>query len=778
MSAHAAPPSPVARPPRPRGAVRPAPPPPAAVGGGAARREAAARRAAVVVALAGLLVLCLVRWFALVQAAPAGRAVAFALASAAAGAALARSAAGRPRALVAAVFAVALVAAALLAAGTPAAMLSPRHWGALAAGLGDGVSALPGVTVPYRGLDPWAGIAILAGGCLLAAAAGLAAGWRRRGGAAGARGCTILALGVLFAIPAVELTTARPWVVGAVFALGICVLLLADRVPRGLAGAGGAVVVVAVLAGMALGPALDRDGPIVDLQRLASRLEAAHPDRFDWSHGYGPLTWPRDGRVLLRVKAPRPSYWKAEDLELFDGVRWRAATGGDPLLPTHDGLARHPSWRERVRVTLGGMSSHDFIAPGEILSISHAPARPVSSRPGGFEVGLGHRDLTDGDGYVAVSYVPRPTPAMLRAAPATYPGYLVDDLSMLTPPDGSMGRTTIRFAPFGSGLGPIASGPGVRPGAAAAVLRRSGYGRTYDLARRLAAASATPYDLVQHVERYLAQPAFAYDEQPPRHRLPLPAFLFADRVGYCQHFSGAMALLLRMGGIPARVAGGFTSGRLDAGHRAYVVRDLDAHSWVEAWFAGIGWVTFDPTPGIAPARSQGGGGASAVPGVVPGGPQPFQGRVGGDPGPGVAAAAATPSGGGGSPWLAVAVVAGAAALASGALAVRRRVRRARGRRRASEVEELERALRRTGRRVAPATTLLALERRFAASPGARDYVRAVAARRYAADAVAGPNARDRRALRRELARGLGLGGTLRAWWALPPRPGRRRRPGS
>ena len=66
-----------------------------------------------------------------------------------------------------------------------------------------------------------------------------------------------------------------------------------------------------------------------------------------------------------------------------------------------------------------------------------------------------------------------------------------------------------------------------------------------------------------------------------------------------------MALLLRMAGIPARVATGFTSGALDRKAKEYVVRDLDAHSWVEVWFPGYGWVTFDPTPAAAPPRSPG-----------------------------------------------------------------------------------------------------------------------------------------------------------------------------
>ena len=85
--------------------------------------------------------------------------------------------------------------------------------------------------------------------------------------------------------------------------------------------------------------------------------------------------------------------------------------------------------------------------------------------------------------------------------------------------------------------------------------------------------------------------------------MPLEHFLFDTKAGYCQHFSGAMALLLRFGGIPARVATGFSPGGFRKRQGEWVVRDRDAHSWVEAWFDGIGWVTFDPTPTATPARS-------------------------------------------------------------------------------------------------------------------------------------------------------------------------------
>jgi transglutaminase-like putative cysteine protease len=81
---------------------------------------------------------------------------------------------------------------------------------------------------------------------------------------------------------------------------------------------------------------------------------------------------------------------------------------------------------------------------------------------------------------------------------------------------------------------------------------------------------------------------FVYNERPPRRDVPLDAFLFEDREGYCQQFSGAMALMLRMAGVPARVASGFSPGVRDEVRDEWVVRDYDAHSWVEAYLPGAG----------------------------------------------------------------------------------------------------------------------------------------------------------------------------------------------
>jgi hypothetical protein len=92
---------------------------------------------------------------------------------------------------------------------------------------------------------------------------------------------------------------------------------------------------------------------------------------------------------------------------------------------------------------------------------------------------------------------------------------------------------------------------------------------------------------------------FTYTQRPPPTRPNLELVDFATRTkqGYCQHFAGAMALMLRYLGVPARVAAGFTSGTYDGGTGTWTVTDHDAHAWVEVWFRGYGWMPFDPTPG-------------------------------------------------------------------------------------------------------------------------------------------------------------------------------------
>ena len=127
------------------------------------------------------------------------------------------------------------------------------------------------------------------------------------------------------------------------------------------------------------------------------------------------------------------------------------------------------------------------------------------------------------------------------------------------------------------------------------------YERVLRLTRRIVDGAKTDYAAVTRIQAFLVA-NYAYDQDVPLSEDPIPAFLFEDRAGYCQQFSGAMALMLRMSGIPARVVSGFAPGVPQAGG-TYSVSDTDAHSWVEVLYPGIGWVTVDPTPGQTPAHT-------------------------------------------------------------------------------------------------------------------------------------------------------------------------------
>ncbi len=106
------------------------------------------------------------------------------------------------------------------------------------------------------------------------------------------------------------------------------------------------------------------------------------------------------------------------------------------------------------------------------------------------------------------------------------------------------------------------------------------------------------YEAVFALEHYFRAHPFRYNLTPHLNG-PAPAlaeFMLKTHQGYCQMFSGAMALVLRMHGIPARVAVGFLPGKIQ-GSDTYIVNDHDAHAWVEVYFPGYGWLPFEPTPG-------------------------------------------------------------------------------------------------------------------------------------------------------------------------------------
>jgi hypothetical protein len=112
------------------------------------------------------------------------------------------------------------------------------------------------------------------------------------------------------------------------------------------------------------------------------------------------------------------------------------------------------------------------------------------------------------------------------------------------------------------------------------------------------ANASNPYDAAMAIETYLRN-NYTYTLTPPRtpaREDPLYFFLHDSKAGYCQFFASAMGDMLRSIGIPTRLVNGFGPGAYDSSTQSWVVRGEDAHTWVESYFPGYGWISFEPTP--------------------------------------------------------------------------------------------------------------------------------------------------------------------------------------
>jgi transglutaminase-like putative cysteine protease len=315
--------------------------------------------------------------------------------------------------------------------------------------------------------------------------------------------------------------------------------------------------------------------------------------RVIWDSNYEGITFPARKTVVLRIDGPTSAnYWRATTLDQFVDDRWlenlfwlEQVDHGDRLLQLPQLVpqrAQRPDrWLEQ-RVEVEALVDDHLVAAGTPIALDARRLGTVFLLSGG--VLRADRPVAEGRSYRIWSYSPDPAPRALAQAPIRFPPATARFREVdgrLFPAFGTDGRERVVRDLFAD------------PSYAGFTRHR----RMYDIAQRVAGQADTPYGAVLALESWFRQTGgFTYDESPPRvGGPPLLAFVTRTRAGYCQHFAGAMAGMLRMLGIPARVAVGFTSGSPDDGE--WVVTDHDAHAWVEVWFAGIGWVAFDPTPG-------------------------------------------------------------------------------------------------------------------------------------------------------------------------------------
>jgi hypothetical protein len=293
----------------------------------------------------------------------------------------------------------------------------------------------------------------------------------------------------------------------------------------------------------------------------------------------------KNSAVVMRVKTGKPVgdpmlRWRGIALSTFDGRRWTTPHHNvTSVAPNADGWIYVGDPAQRPDDSATGLQYEVLLQPLATDAI-FAPVNAVSLR-GNFSGGNSNpgwnsrrnflfRDFTgslsnpfrsyDQMRYYGYSRLPKVNAAKLRSAAAQYP----DDIHTIYLQLPSLDA------------------------------------RIPELSKTVTARAATPYDKAVAIEGYLRS-RFTYTlnltGKPGDD--PLAHFLFETRAGHCEYFASAMAIMLRTLGIPSREVNGFLPGEYNDLAGDYIVRASDAHSWVEAYFPGNGWVTFDPTPAAA-----------------------------------------------------------------------------------------------------------------------------------------------------------------------------------
>jgi len=285
--------------------------------------------------------------------------------------------------------------------------------------------------------------------------------------------------------------------------------------------------------------------------------------------------------VVMRVQTGAPvNYerlrWRGIALANFDGSRWSSGSKGSTVVSANgDGWIvlknGAPNKTERGQmleymVLMEPMVSDALFVPGYGVAVRGNFSGDRTNPYGGRRAYL-FRDSSDSifnpfhnytaTRYYGMSRLPEYQMAKLRSAGTAYPTEVTDNYLQLPPLDK----------------------------------------RIPELARAVTANAVTPADKAFELEAYL-RTRFAYtlDLAGKPGKDPLAHFLFETRAGHCEYFASALAVMLRTLGIPSREVNGFLPGEYNSLGGDYIVRASDAHSWVEAYFPGNGWVLFDPTP--------------------------------------------------------------------------------------------------------------------------------------------------------------------------------------
>ncbi|MGH3024236.1 MAG: DUF3488 and transglutaminase-like domain-containing protein [Gaiellaceae bacterium] len=418
---------------------------------------------------------------------------------------------------------------------------------------------------------------------------------------------TALALVVAVGWPATLIpgeSPLRAGVLALVGVLAVLFLLRRDEPAHGvLQGAAVGLLLVAVAVGASTTDAVAK-GAFLSWQSWDPYDRPTEPVSVDyvWRANYQGIQFPENPTTVMRVKVSgsrRSLYWRATTLDDYTGQVWDEelelneprqaeqidAIGRNTLLP--EAAADEENW-VRQDVTIEALRDTHLLASAQPVRWRPGTEAPVADDDG--DIVVLPRSLRRDQRYTVWSYVPRPNPSQLAGFDGDYPDELARYLEVVyepVPEWSTRGRDTLMAVFFGAEH--------------ADQFEITELESLYEAGRGVTSQAESPYEAAVLLETWFREAGgFVYDEQPPAPVGGVPAlvdFVNGPKRGYCQHYAGAMTLMLRLLGVPARVAVGFTSGAYDDDEQEWIVSDTNAHAWVEVWFPRFGWIPFDPTPG-------------------------------------------------------------------------------------------------------------------------------------------------------------------------------------
>ena len=282
-----------------------------------------------------------------------------------------------------------------------------------------------------------------------------------------------------------------------------------------------------------------------------------------------------DDSIVMYVRSPSKSYWRSNSYDFYTGQRWQQS---DKTLQPIEARSQVYFALERPlglaadlpNPIQGQQIVQTFTIMREQPNLIFAAYRPTEIFIAAQEMTLDAGDalrlpepLKPNMTYSVVSYWQDFSPEDLRQASRQYPPQVSQVYLQL--PNNILARVK-------------------------------------KLAQDLTASFDNPYDKLRALNDHLLA-NYPYNLYPPPHppgAEVVDTFLFIDQEGVCEQYVTAMIVMARSLGIPARLAAGYGSGQYNALTGYYEVRLNNAHSWVEAYFPGYGWIPFDPTPGWIP----------------------------------------------------------------------------------------------------------------------------------------------------------------------------------